>query len=105
MKVACKIDDEDLVDRGWKSFDCFAGKTCLILKDEKGLRGFVNVCPHMGGSTEPMTKDDGTKVLKCTFHAAEFDIIMGKRLSGLAPEGVGLRSLDIKVEDGIVYYS
>jgi len=105
MKVACKIDDEDLVDRGWKSFDCFGGKTCLILKDEKGLRGFVNVCPHMGGSTEPTAKDDGTKVLKCTFHAAEFDIITGQRLSGLAPEGSGLRALTVEEKGGVIYYS
>ena len=105
MKKVCMIDDKELLVHSWKSFDCFGGKTCLILKDDKGLRGFVNVCPHMGGSTEPTAKDDGTKVLKCTFHAAEFDIITGQRLSGLAPEGSGLRTLDLKIENGVVYYS
>lgn len=105
MKEACKIDDAELSEHGWKTFDCFGGKTCLILRDDKGLRGFVNVCPHMGGPTEPMTKADGTKVLKCTFHSAEFDIITGARLSGLAPEGSGLRALAVEEKDGVVYYS
>ena len=105
MKVACKTDDSELAERGWKSFDCFGGKTCLILKDDKGLRGFVNVCPHMGGPTGLAVDEKGSKILKCQGHGAEFDIISGKRLSGPAPDGSGLRSLDIKVEDGIVYYS
>ena len=105
MKKVCMINDKELLVHGWKSFDCFGGKTCLILKDDKGLRGFVNVCPHMGGSTEPTAKDDGTKVLKCTFHAAEFVIITGQRLSGWASEGSGRRSLDLKIENGVVYYS
>ena len=59
----------------------------------------------MGGPTEPITKDDGVEVLKCTFHAAEFDIITGQRLSGLAPEGSGLRALTAEEKDGVIYYS
>lgn len=104
MKEACKIDDNDLVTRGWKSFDCFGGKVCLVLKDEHGLRGFVNVCPHMGGPTAPIEKD-GVGILKCQWHGAEFDIKSGLRLSGPPPEGSSLRVLPLTVENGVIYYS
>jgi nitrite reductase/ring-hydroxylating ferredoxin subunit len=105
MKEACKESDPTLTKQGWKSFDCFGGKTCLVLKDDNGYHGFVNVCPHMSGTTIPFEEADGTKILKCTYHAGEFDILTGKRLSGLPPDGSGLRTLEIKVENGIIYYS
>lgn len=103
--MACRLDNAELQSNGWKAFDCFGGKTCLVLKEGEGYKGFVNVCPHMGGATQPFKKDDGTKVLKCTFHAAEFDIMTGKRLSGLAPEGSGLRTLSLTIENDTIYYS
>ena len=105
MKQACRTDDAELIENGWKSFDCFGGKTCLILKEGESYVGFVNVCPHMGGATRPVEREDGTSVLKCTFHAAEFDMITGRRLSGLAPDGSGLRQIELKAEDGVIYYS
>lgn len=104
-KIACKIDDAELAGQGWKMFDCFGGKTCLILKDENGLRGFVNVCPHMGGPTAPHMTQDGRKVLKCQWHGAEFDIISGRAQTPPAPEGSGLRTLSLIVENDTIYYS
>ena len=104
-KEVCRINDKGLAERGWKVFDCFGGKTCLILKDGGGLRGFVNVCPHMGGPTAPHETEDGRKVLKCQWHGAEFDIISGKAETLPAPEGSGLRTLSLTIENDIIYYS
>lgn len=105
MKRACAVDDKDLQGRGWKAIECFGGKTCLIVKDELGLRGFMNVCPHTGGPSIPVDNEAGERVLQCQNHGAEFDIISGKTLKGPAPEGSSLRTIELKVEDGIIYYS
>lgn len=105
MKEACKISNKELETRGCKSFDCFGGKTCFILKDGEAYRGFVNVCPHMGGPTEPQEREDGKKVLKCQWHGAEFDFVTGQALTPPAPKGSGLRKLSLIVKDGVIYYS
>ncbi|MBI2055232.1 MAG: Rieske 2Fe-2S domain-containing protein [Candidatus Sungbacteria bacterium] len=105
MKAVCNINDADLQNKGWKVFDCFGGKTCLILKDENGLRGFVNVCPHMGGPTAPHETEDGRKVLKCQWHGSEFDIISGATQTPPAAEGTGLRTIKLSIENETIYYS
>ncbi|MBI4134765.1 MAG: Rieske 2Fe-2S domain-containing protein [Candidatus Sungbacteria bacterium] len=104
MRKACKENDPELAKKGWRAFECFGGKVCLILKDENGIRGFVNVCPHAGGTSVPVEEERMGSVLKCQSHGALFNIISGKALTPPAPEGSGLRTLGLKVEDGVIYY-
>lgn len=104
MKQACRENDPELAAKGWRVFECFGGKTCLIIKDENGMRGFLNVCPHTGGPSVPLENEAGERVLRCQNHGAEFDIISGKTLKGPAPEGSSLRTVELRVEDGVIYY-
>ncbi|MBI3627179.1 MAG: Rieske 2Fe-2S domain-containing protein [Candidatus Sungbacteria bacterium] len=104
MRIACKVDDAGLNSRGWKVFDCFGGKTCLVIKEGEAYRGFVNTCPHMQGEVRPWDKTTGERVLQCKTHGAEFDYATGARLSGPPPEGSSLRALQFFVEQDVIYY-
>lgn len=103
-RVACKVDDRQLVEKGWKSFECFGGKVCLVIKDGEAYRGYVNRCPHANGEAMPAIDDEGNRVLKCMLHGSLFNITTGEALTAPAAPGA-LRSLSLTVEDGIIYYS
>lgn len=102
MKVACKADDAELERQGWKIFECFGGKTCIVIKEGGAYRGFVNRCPHAGGEVRPTTSEEGGRVLKCMMHGSLFDL-SGVALTAPAAPGT-LRGIELKIEDGIIYY-
>lgn len=103
-RVACRVDDRQLAEKGWKSFECFGGKMCLVVKDGEAYRGYVNRCPHANGETLPAKDEAGNTVLKCMMHGSLFDLKTGEALTPPAAPGV-LRSLEITVQDGVLYYS
>lgn len=103
MKQACKLDDAELVKRGWKSFECFGGKVCLVIKDGEAYRGYVNRCPHANGETMPAKDEAGNTVLKCMMHGSLFDLKTGEALTAPAAPGA-LRPLTLTIENETIYY-
>ncbi len=56
----------------------------LLLKDDKGIRAFVNACPHqfLPLDTRGNVLGAGGARLICTNHDAAFDAVTGQGVSG-----------------------
>lgn len=102
--MACRVDDRQLAEKGWKSFECFGGKVCLVLKTGETYKGYVNRCPHANGETLPAKDESGNTVLKCMMHGSIFDLETGEALTAPAAPGA-LRPLTLSIENETIYYS
>jgi nitrite reductase/ring-hydroxylating ferredoxin subunit len=71
----------------------------IAYNDGGELKAYVNFCSHMGGPTELMPSG----ILRCRWHYAEFDPKTGQRLSGQAPEGTRLKSIELVTEGESIF--
>lgn len=71
----------------------------IAYNDGGTIKAYVNFCSHMGGPTELKP----TGVLRCRWHFAEFDPKTGQRLAGEAPEGTGLKPIELIEEEGALF--
>lgn len=58
------------------------------------LRAYVNRCTHMGGPVELANKD-GSPLLRCRWHRAEFRADTGEAIHGEAPAGTRLTPIEL----------
>lgn len=78
----------------------------IVVRDEAGVRGFENRCPHAG---MPLDRLDGTVKLEagflvCAAHLASFDARDGAYAGGpKSPGSHGLKPVLVRIEDGCVY--
>jgi nitrite reductase/ring-hydroxylating ferredoxin subunit len=67
----------------------------VLVKTDKGIVGYEDVCPHMGGPTKLVSNE-----LRCQWHGSRFDVATGHVLRG--PAKSGLKALKLEVKDGLV---
>ena len=65
-----------------------------VLRDDKGVKAFSTVCPHLGCS---VGYDAAAKLFRCPCHDSRFSLA-GERISG--PTERGLDELPLQVKDG-----
>jgi nitrite reductase/ring-hydroxylating ferredoxin subunit len=70
-----------------------------LLRRGETVKAYVDQCTHAGGS---LIRKGG--VFECLRHEATFDVETGVPLSGPALAGDPLPAVELKVEDGIIYF-
>ena len=94
----------DIAENSFKIFAGPGGKEGILLNLAGKFKAFVNSCTHKEGPVRLEQCEDDACILKCQWHGATFDPETGRALSAPAPEGSGLRELNIIVEDDKIYY-
>ena len=102
MKLIC--NKNEIPKNSFQTFSGPGGKEGILLNLGGKFKAFVNSCPHMAGPVELERCEGDACVLKCQWHGATFDPETGKALTAPAPEGSGLRELNVIIEDDKIYY-
>ncbi|WBU63724.1 Rieske (2Fe-2S) protein [Paracoccus aerodenitrificans] len=96
--VVCDLAEVE----GVKALD-LNGFPLLVVNDEAGLRGFVNLCPHqflpLDYKGDQLLSADGARLI-CTSHQAQFDALTGEPCGG--PAACGLDPVPLRQEHGRV---
>ena len=80
-------------------------ESLLLLRDDDGVRAWLNVCPHAGRRLDwspgrfLRSKDGG---LVCAVHGATFELGAGECVAGPC-RGAFLRAVPVEVRDGAVW--
>jgi len=90
-----KIDE---VPPGRSRTFAWQGKKILVANVGGELKGYENLCPHMGGAV----RYDG-KRLVCGWHGAMFDPATGVAQAGIT-EGSKLTPLVVSLENGLIMF-
>ena len=72
----------------------------LLVNLDGDVRAYEDSCPHRGVALSCGTLEAETGTLTCAMHLWQYDARTGR---GVNPPGVGLRSLEMKVEDGGIW--
>ncbi|MBP9748976.1 Rieske 2Fe-2S domain-containing protein [Patescibacteria group bacterium] len=70
-----------------------------LLRRGEAVKAYFDQCTHAGGSL--IRKGE---IFQCLRHEATFDIETGIPLSGPALDGDPLPTVELKVEDGVVFF-
>jgi nitrite reductase/ring-hydroxylating ferredoxin subunit len=97
MKV--RLADEAAVKEGALTEIDFFGRPAVLLRREGRVRGYLNVCTHLGGPV----RLEGDR-LECAWHGACFEAATGKATRGPAAPDSRLIRLPTRVEGGEVFY-
>ena len=73
-------------------------RTGWLLRRGDSIVAYLNLCTHAGGELRP--QDGG---FRCLRHGGTFDAD-GVPLSGPPVGGLPLRTVDVKVEHGVIYF-
>lgn len=73
----------------------------IAYNDRGVIKAYVNRCTHMGGQVD-LVADRPRPVLRCRWHAAEFDPATGQAICGQAPQGSVLTPIQLVEENGQV---
>ena len=91
------LELDDLWDGDMVGVEIGTSKVLLIHLDGT-VKAYVDRCPHQEWPLSSGDLDDG--VLVCANHLWEFDAASGE---GINPTDCALRSLECKIENGVVY--
>ncbi|MGG7566526.1 Rieske (2Fe-2S) protein [Rhodovulum sp. DZ06] len=76
----------------------------VLLRDDAGLRAFVNACPHqflpLDHHGPRILSADGSKLM-CTVHGAQFDAATGQGVGGMGL-GCALDAVPVEETDGVI---
>jgi nitrite reductase/ring-hydroxylating ferredoxin subunit len=72
----------------------------IAFNDDGTVKAYVNGCTHMGG---PVDLVAGKGVLRCRWHAAEFNPRTGDAIEGEAPKGTRLKPIELVVEGDQIF--
>ncbi len=97
--VVCETEQGE----GVRAFD-LSGFPLLVIRDEAGLRGFVNLCPHqylpLDYRGDRILSADGARLI-CSSHQAQFDTLTGEVCAG--PAGCGLDLVPLQEQNGKIF--
>ena len=102
----CRVDD--LPDGESRGFDpeTRGQDTVLIVRQGDRLYGYLDACPHYGGTPMAWRKDAYLNAARdrivCAAHGAQFDIPSGKCTLGPCL-GQSLTAVPLVIRDGIVH--
>ncbi len=83
---------------GTTAFFRYGFQQGIAYNDQGTIKAYVNFCTHAGG---PVKQCNG--VFECQRHHATFSMSTGERLSGQAPEGTALKSIELVIEGDMIY--
>ena len=107
-KFLCRLSD--LEDLSSKSFTVDIKRKptrIFIVRKSERVFAYVNICPHALAPLEWNPDDfldENKENIICAMHGAKFTIEEGACVEGPC-NGVGLTSVDLFIENGIVYLS
>ncbi|MEK9152113.1 MAG: Rieske (2Fe-2S) protein [Patescibacteria group bacterium] len=76
-----------------------AGKKIFVINVEGAPKGYINYCPHMGGTLQA-----SGKIIRCNWHGATFDAETGQAKTLPAAESQKLQSVKVVLEGDDLFY-